>query len=138
MNWTLFTIRKQSAALFLTVIISLTGPFSLVPGLIPDATAAPSRDKRQIKKLKKQNRGLRRNVVSLKRQLAIARRPPPAFMEMVKVGNAGNAADQDFGDGQIGAVPYQYKIGKYEVAPPQTRQDRRPDKNSLKKQIPIS
>jgi formylglycine-generating enzyme required for sulfatase activity len=34
---------------------------------------------------------------------------------MVTVGNAGNDADQDFGDGQFGAVAGTFQIGKFEV-----------------------
>jgi len=36
-------------------------------------------------------------------------------IETVPVGNVGNAPDQDYGDGQFGAVGYSYRIGKYEV-----------------------
>jgi len=39
----------------------------------------------------------------------------PIPLEMVPVGNPGNAADQDFGSGAHGAVSYPYRIGKYEV-----------------------
>jgi sulfatase modifying factor 1 len=48
----------------------------------------------------------------LKRRLAICQATPPAaFLEMVTVGNPGNAADTT----TYGAVPYEFKIGKYEV-----------------------
>jgi formylglycine-generating enzyme required for sulfatase activity len=72
---------------------------------------------RVIKALKKQ-------VKTLKAQLAAATAVPPTpapFVEMVKVGNAGNAADPEDGDNNVGgtqnfgAVPYEYSIGKYEV-----------------------
>jgi sulfatase modifying factor 1 len=62
---------------------------------------------RVIKALKKQ-------VKTLKAQLAAATAVPPTsapFVEMVKVGNAGNAPDST----TYGAVPYEYSIGKYEV-----------------------
>lgn len=36
-------------------------------------------------------------------------------IDTVWVGNKGNAADQNYGDGQFGAVNYVYKMGKYEV-----------------------
>jgi formylglycine-generating enzyme len=73
----------------------------------PRNTASASRLKRISKKLKHLN-------AMLKRQLAAARPSPPtpaAFIEMVTVGNAGNAADST----TYGAVPYEYSIGKYEV-----------------------
>jgi len=92
----------------------MTGPFSVVPGLISEAEAAPSRDKRKIKKLKKQNRGLRRNVVSLKRQLVFAKQQipdPVPFIEMVTVGNPGNAPDST----TLGAVAGTFEIGQFEV-----------------------
>jgi len=38
-----------------------------------------------------------------------------ATIEWVTVGDPGNAADQDYGDGQFGAVSVTYRIGKYEV-----------------------
>jgi sulfatase modifying factor 1 len=57
-------------------------------------------------------RGLRRQLRSLKRQLAICQATPPApFIEMVTVGNPGNAADST----TYGAVAYEFKIGKFEV-----------------------
>jgi len=94
--------------LLLGIAFSLSGSF----GLIPSAEgASASASARIIKKLKKQ-------IATLKAQLAAATAKPPTpapFMEMVKVGNVGNAADQDFGDGQFGTVPYEYSIGKYEV-----------------------
>jgi hypothetical protein len=84
------------------------------PSLTPEAEAAGSRDKRTIKKLKKQTRGLRKTVNALKADLTATRAqlPKPSIIEMVTVGNVGNAADQDFGDGQFGAVNYEYSIGK--------------------------
>jgi len=36
-------------------------------------------------------------------------------IDTVVVGNPGNAPDQDFGDGQFGAVADRYRIGKHEV-----------------------
>lgn len=106
--------RALALHFLLAFAVSLPSPL----GLIPSAEASPSRDMRTIAKLTKQNRGLKRTVATLRRQLAAARRPipqPAPFIEMVKVGNPWNAADQDFGDGQFGAVPYEFSIGKYEV-----------------------
>lgn len=44
---------------------------------------------------------------------------PPSFgaiiLDMATVGNAGNAADTDYGPGAFGSVSYAYQIGKYEV-----------------------
>jgi formylglycine-generating enzyme required for sulfatase activity len=57
-------------------------------------------------------RRLRRQLQTLRRRLAICQATPPAaFLEMVTVGNPGNAADTT----TYGAVPYEFKIGKYEV-----------------------
>lgn len=93
----------------LTLLPALAVGLALLPDLSPSAEAAsPSATKRIIKKLKKQ-------IATLKKQLAAARATPAPFVEMVKVGNVGNAADQDFGDGTFGAVPYEYSIGKTEV-----------------------
>jgi formylglycine-generating enzyme required for sulfatase activity len=77
------------------------------------AAASSSASKRIIKKLKKQ-------IATLKKQLAVARAVPPtpaAFVEMVKVGNAGNGTDAgNASEASVyGAVPYEYSIGKYEV-----------------------
>ncbi len=59
---------------------------------------------------------LRRQLRTLRRQLAICQATPPApFIEMVTVGNPGNVDDQNLGNGQIGAVAYEFKIGKHEV-----------------------
>jgi formylglycine-generating enzyme len=76
------------------------------------STSGPSA--RVIKALKKQ-------VKTLKAQLAAATAVPAPFVEMVKVGNAGNAADPSDGDSvtggtqNFGAVPYEFQIGKFEV-----------------------
>lgn len=80
------------------------------PVCIPD-TRAGVREKKLIKKLKKK-------VRASKKQLALVSYvdPGPApVIQMVKVRNAGNEPDQDFGDGQFGAVEYDFRIGKYEV-----------------------
>jgi formylglycine-generating enzyme len=73
------------------------------PAALPKvSTSGPSA--RVIKALKKQ-------VATLKAQLAAATAVPAPFVEMVKVGNAGNAADTT----TFGAVPYEFSIGKTEV-----------------------
>lgn len=101
----------------LTWVFLLAFAFSLsVPtGLIPSVEAASSSaSARIIKKLKKQ-------IATLKKQLAAAKAVPAPFIEMVKVGNAGNAVDPSDGDSgtggtqNFGAVPYEYSIGKFEV-----------------------
>jgi hypothetical protein len=101
--------------LFAGIALSLSGPM----GLVPHAEgASPSASARIIKKLKKQ-------IATLKAQLAAATAVPPApagFIEMVAVGNAANAADPEDGDSwtggvqNFGAVPYEFKIGKTEVS----------------------
>ena len=112
-----FLPSTLSLALAASLLLGpVVGPIA-VPDLLPDAEAS-SRDKRRIKKLKKQSRKLHKTVSRYRRQLISTRAqlPKPSIIEMVKVGNVGNAADQDFGDGQFGAVPYDYSIGKYEVS----------------------
>lgn len=101
----------------LTLLFLLAFAFSL-PGtlsLAPSAEAASSSaSARIIKKLKKQ-------IATLKAQLAAATATPAPFIEMVTVGNAGNAADPSDGDQvaagtqSFGAVPYEFQIGKIEV-----------------------
>ena len=90
-----------------------------VPDLLPDAEAS-SRDKRTIRKLKKQNRGLRRTGNSLKAQLTATRAqlPKPSIIEMVRVGNVGNVTDAgNTSEASVyGSVNYEYSIGKYEVS----------------------
>jgi len=108
-------IHRALTYLFLLALaFSLSGPFSLVP----DAKAAsPSASERIIKKLEKQ-------IATLKKQLAAARavpRKPASFIEMVTVGNPGNAVDPSDGDSgtggtqNFGAVAYVFQIGKTEV-----------------------
>lgn len=94
-----------------TYIVLLVFSFSLFgpSGLIQDAGAATSNASARI------IRNLKRQIASLKNQLAAATATPPEFVEMVPVGNPGNAADQNFGDGAFGSVLYEYSIGKYEV-----------------------
>ena len=92
----------------LSLLLGLAGITSFIPSA---EAASSSASARVIKKLKKQIR-------TLQAQLAAARAvpPPPApFIEMVTVGNVGNAPDQDFGEGAFGAVSYEFQIGKTEV-----------------------
>jgi len=95
----------------LAFAFSLPGPFSLVPDA---AAASSSASARIIKKLKKQ-------IASLKKQLAAAKATPAPFIEMVTVGNAGNAVDPSDGDSgtggtqNFGAVAATFRIGKFEV-----------------------
>ena len=107
--------RIITLALCLSLIFAAFGPLDL----IPEARAASQASlTRLVKKLKRQ-------VKKLKRQLRAARRPAPVpvpFIEMVTVGNVGNAADPEDGDSgtggvqNYGAVPYEFQIGKYEVS----------------------
>ena len=46
---------------------------------------------------------------------AIATSVPAATIELVTVGNPGNAPDAPFDNKQRGAVEYEYQIGKYEI-----------------------
>jgi formylglycine-generating enzyme required for sulfatase activity len=98
------SLHRSLTVLFLLAFgFSLPGPLSLVPSV---EAASSSASARIIKKLKKQ-------IATLKAQLAAATTPPTpaAFIEMVTVGNAGNAADTT----TFGAVPYEFKIGKTEL-----------------------
>jgi sulfatase modifying factor 1 len=103
--------RALTCIFLLAFAFSLPGPFSLVPEA---GAASPSASARVIEKLRKQ-------IATLKKQLAAATATPAPFIEMVKVGNAGNAVDPSDGDlgtggtQNFGAVPYEYSIGKYEV-----------------------
>jgi formylglycine-generating enzyme len=58
---------------------------------------------------------LTRVVASLVWVLLLAVNAMAVSIETVPVGYAGNAADVDYGEGQFGAVAYDYQIGKYEV-----------------------
>lgn len=96
-------MKKRPFAILMSFVFacSLCG----LPSLIPEAEAAStSASARIIKKLKKQ-------IASLKAQIAAASVLPDPFVEMVKVGNAANAADST----TYGAVPYEFQMGKYEV-----------------------
>ena len=116
--------RFPSPSLAVVALLSslFIGSFAL-PDLLPEAEAS-SRNKRTIRKLKKQGRGLRRTANSLRAELTATRAqlPKPATIEMVTVGNVGNAADPEDGDNinpgvqNFGAVNYEFSIGKYEVS----------------------
>lgn len=97
----------KSAALVLVFALGVVPLF--LPDFTPTAEAASANaSARIIKKLKKQ-------IAALKKQLAAATSTPAPFIEMVTVGNVGNAPDQDFGEGAFGAVNYEFQIGKTEV-----------------------
>lgn len=90
----------------LSLLLGLVGTTSFIPSV---EAASSSASARVIKKLKKQIR-------TLKAQLAAARAtaPTPApFIEIVTVGNAGNAPDQSFE--LRGEVRYEFQIGKFEI-----------------------
>lgn len=99
--------RALTCVFLLAFAFSLPGPLSLVPNV---EAASASASARIIKKLKKQ-------IAALKAQLAAATATPVPFIEMVKVGNAGNGTDAgNTSEASVyGAVPYEYSIGKYEV-----------------------
>jgi sulfatase modifying factor 1 len=102
--------RTLTALFLLAFAFSLSGPLSLVPSV---EAASANASARIIKKLKKQ-------IAKLKKQLAAATAPPP-FIEMVRVGNPGNALDPSDGDSgtggvqNFGAVAGSFQIGKFEV-----------------------
>ena len=56
-----------------------------------------------------------RIIASLTLLLALGVDAAAVTIDTVPVGYAGNAADVNYGDGQFGAVSYDYRIGKYEV-----------------------
>lgn len=115
--------RKQYAQphpIRITVIISIL--VSMLWPILPDTSlAGTSRDRRVSKKLKKENRKLKRqigvlrsNIQSLSLQLSEAIdncTDGIVEIEMVTVGNGGNSSDST----SYGAVSYQFQIGKYEV-----------------------
>jgi formylglycine-generating enzyme required for sulfatase activity len=97
---------RRTATFALVAIFAVVAPLHT---LIPSVEAAsPSASARVIQKLKKQ-------IATLKKQLAAATTPPAPFIELVKVGNVGNAPDQNFGQGALGRVNYEFQIGKTEV-----------------------
>jgi sulfatase modifying factor 1 len=117
------THRALTWFLLLGFAFSLPGTPGFVPFVDaqtarPGETAKPgnsSASARIIKRLQKQIRTLQARLAA-----AVARAVPPtpaAFVEMVKVGNAGNGTDAgNASEASVyGAVPYEYSIGKYEV-----------------------
>ncbi len=115
--------RFLSPSLVVVALLSslFIGSFVL-PDLLPEAEAS-SRDKRTIRKLKRQSRGLRKTVNNLRRDLSETRDDlsvalaGPAFIEMVTVGNPGNGPDagNTIEPNTYGAVAETFQIGKYEV-----------------------
>ncbi len=115
--------RFLSPSLVVVALLSslFIGSFVL-PDLLPEAEAS-SRDKRTIRKLKRQSRGLRKTVNNLRRDLSETRDDlsvalaGPAFIEMVTVGNPGNGPDagNTSEPNTYGAVAETFQIGKYEV-----------------------
>lgn len=93
--------RPFAILMLFAFAFSLSGLPSLIPGV---EAASSSTSARIIKKLKKQ-------IASLKAQIAAVSAVPAPFLEMVEVGNAGNVADST----TYGAVPYEFQMGKYEV-----------------------
>jgi len=108
------SVLSHRPAVVLTILASLFFGTFTIPDLIPDAEAATSRDKKKISKLKKTVKKLKRQLMT-QRPILVPATPP--FIEMVTVGNAGNAADP-LNSGSvpgIGAVAAAFQIGKYEV-----------------------
>jgi formylglycine-generating enzyme len=95
-------------AMSLSLLLGLAGTTGFIPSV---EAASASASVRIIKKLKKQ-------IKALKKQLATARAAAPApFMEMVRVGNPGNAADagNEIDANVYGDVAATFQIGKFEV-----------------------
>lgn len=96
-------------AMGLSLLLGLAGTSGFIPSV---EAASSSASARIIKKLKKQ-------IKTLKAQLAAVRSAstPPPFIEMVTVGNPGNAADAGNASepGIYGAVAGTFLIGKFEV-----------------------
>jgi sulfatase modifying factor 1 len=110
MNQRPFSHRTAAFLLLVGFAFSLPGTLGLIPGV---EAASPNASARIIQKLKKQ-------IASLKRQLAAARAVPPtpaAFLEMVTVGNPGNGTDAgNTSEASVyGAVSATFQIGKFEV-----------------------
>ncbi|MEM9018183.1 MAG: SUMF1/EgtB/PvdO family nonheme iron enzyme [Verrucomicrobiota bacterium] len=112
-------MRQSSCSRFLVILLL----FGIGLTSVDEATAS-SRERKVIKKLKKENRALKRTASELRISLANALRPvpkPESFIEMVFVGDPGNPADPSDGDSStietenFGSVPYLYSIGRYEV-----------------------
>lgn len=103
---------RRIVARFLVVICFLGAAFS--PAFVRESNAAATPgEKRKIKKLKKQIKVLKSEIAAATRVLP----GPETLVEMVLVGDAGNANDPGNGGApdEFGGVPYPYKIGKYEV-----------------------
>ena len=101
---------KFRGTLAVTLLSSLLLATFAVPDLVPGVEAAKSGDKKKISKLKKTVKKLKRQLLT-QRPILVPVTTPVPFIEMVTVGNAGNAADST----TYGAVSYEYQIGKYEV-----------------------
>ena len=95
-------MKEQTASLLLIFI--LAGSLHAQGPLTPPGAPAPT-----MKTLKE----IWDEIATLKAQLNEVQ--GKVTIEMVAIGNAGNAPDMDFGPGPFGAVSYEYKIGKYEV-----------------------
>jgi hypothetical protein len=110
------THRVLTLFFLLGFALSLLFGLAWTPGFVPSVDAQTARSGQTakpgnssasahiIKRLQKQIR-------TLQARLAAAKAVPPtpaAFIEMVKVGNAGNVADST----SYGAVPYEYSLGK--------------------------
>jgi len=110
MNLHRFTPKRFLPFLFcLSLVFGAAGPIDFTPS----AEAATSAEKRKLRKFKRDARKFKKQARMLRRQLARALLPDPAppFIEMVTVGNPGNAPDST----TYGAVAETFQIGKYEV-----------------------
>ena len=110
------TTKRNRRIVIWAASLSLLLGLTATPGFIPSAEAASSSaSARLVKKLKSQIAALKRQVASLTQQLAIANQEPP-FLEMVTVGDPGNANGPETTVGNFfGAVTTTFRIGKFEV-----------------------
>jgi formylglycine-generating enzyme required for sulfatase activity len=104
----------RSWSICFVLLLCVAVPLEFIPSVEASTSSSTAR---LIKKLKKE-------IKTLKAQLANALRPTPIplpFVEMVTVGNRGNLADPADGDSfgagmqNFGAVPYEFRIGRNET-----------------------
>ena len=94
-------------ALFLSAAsVPAQGPLAPPPGAPAPSIKSLQEIWDKIEGLEAQNAGLQAQLNAIQGVVT---------MEMVTVGNAGNAADTMGDPNPAGAVAYEYKIGKYEV-----------------------
>lgn len=102
-----YNMMKTFSFLLLLALLIFSTPAST------PLAASTSRLNKLVKKQKKQIKTLTNERNTLSRELAALRTPPTPPLEMVTISEKGNVGDaSSFG---LGSVPYDFKIGKYEV-----------------------